>query len=238
MRGKLIVIEGTDCSGKETQTNKLMERLKRDGHKVFKFSFPSYDSPTGRIIGGPYLGKDYICESWFEEGAINVNPKVASLYYAADRLYNMPKIIEKYEQGYIVFLDRYTYSNMAHQGAKEKDGIKRYEFYKWVENLEFKDLELPIPDLSFLLYMPYQYAQILRQNRTNEKPDQHEASVEHLKSAERAYLEIADMYTWAIINCVKDNQIRTIDDINDEVYNTIVSRLDLMNNNGRGKKKI
>ena len=103
MRGKLIVIEGTDCSGKETQTNKLMERLKRDGHKVFKFSFPSYDSPTGRIIGGPYLGKDYICESWFEEGAINVNPKVASLYYAADRLYNMPKIIEKYEQGYIVF---------------------------------------------------------------------------------------------------------------------------------------
>ncbi|MBQ8234327.1 MAG: thymidylate kinase, partial [Bacilli bacterium] len=60
MRGKLIVIEGTDCSGKETQTNLLIEKLKNDGYNTYKFSFPMYDTPTGKIVGGPYLGKEYI----------------------------------------------------------------------------------------------------------------------------------------------------------------------------------
>ena len=85
MKGKLIVIEGTDCSGKETQTNLLMKKLESDNISIVKFDFPNYDSPTGRIIGGPYLGKEYICPSWFTEGAVNVDPKVASLYFAADR---------------------------------------------------------------------------------------------------------------------------------------------------------
>lgn len=84
MKGKIIVIEGTDCSGKETQSKKLIERLNKEGIKTEYFSFPQYNTPTGRIVGGPYLGKSYICECWFPEGAINVDPKVASLYYAAD----------------------------------------------------------------------------------------------------------------------------------------------------------
>ena len=96
MRGKLIVIEGTDCSGKETQTNLLLKKLNSEGIKVEKFSFPNYQSPTGKIIGGPYLGKEYICDCWFSEGATKVDPKVASLYYAADRKYNIHKIICNY----------------------------------------------------------------------------------------------------------------------------------------------
>ena len=88
MKGKIIVIEGTDCSGKETQSKKLEEYLKQSGKKCKSFYFPNYESPTGKIVGGPYLGKDYICDGWFDEGAINVDPKVASLYYAADRKYN------------------------------------------------------------------------------------------------------------------------------------------------------
>ena len=91
MRGKLIVVEGTDCSGKETQTNLLLTNLHTDNIKVEKFSFPNYQSPTGKIIGGPYLGKSYICEGWFPEGAPQVDPKVAALYYAADRKYNIYK---------------------------------------------------------------------------------------------------------------------------------------------------
>ena len=70
MRGKLIVIEGTDCSGKETQTNILMDRLKKEGYPVVKFSFPMYDTPTGKIVGGPYLGKEYICDGWFPEQSV------------------------------------------------------------------------------------------------------------------------------------------------------------------------
>ena len=92
-KGKLIVIEGTDCSGKETQTKLLIKRLIGENIKVRDFSFPNYDSPTGKIIGGAYLGKPSIGESYFEENATNVDPKVASLYYADDRKYNIPKII-------------------------------------------------------------------------------------------------------------------------------------------------
>ena len=113
-RGRLIVVEGTDCSGKETQTNLLLEKLREDNFKVKKYSFPNYNSATGKIVGGPYLGKDYICDGWFKEGASNVDPKVSSLYYAADRKYNIWVIEEDLKNGIDVILDRYVYSNMAH----------------------------------------------------------------------------------------------------------------------------
>ena len=108
MRGKIIVIEGTDCSGKETQSKKIIEKFNNCKY----FSFPKYDSPTGKIIGGPYLGKSYICDGWFPEGADAVDPKVSSLYYAADRKYNINIINEILDKGYNVVLDRYVYSNM------------------------------------------------------------------------------------------------------------------------------
>ena len=92
MRGKLIVIEGTDCSGKETQSKLIIERFKKEGIEFRYFSFPNYDSPTGKIIGGPYLGKENICKGWFPETAPLVDPKVSSLYYAADRKYNLDVI--------------------------------------------------------------------------------------------------------------------------------------------------
>ena len=86
--GKLILIEGTDCSGKETQSKLLKNKIEKDNKTCVYFSFPNYDSPTGKIVGGPYLGKEEISHSYFSEGAVNVNPKVASLYFAADRLYS------------------------------------------------------------------------------------------------------------------------------------------------------
>ena len=88
VKGHLIDVEGTDCSGKETQTKELVRKLTEIGRKVKRYSFPMYDTPTGKIVGGPYLGKSYICDGWFSEGATNVDYKVASLYYAADRLKN------------------------------------------------------------------------------------------------------------------------------------------------------
>ena len=117
-KGKLIVIEGTDCSGKETQTKLLIKKLKAENIKVDNFSFPAYNSPTGKIIGGAYLGKPHIGESYFKEGATNVDPKVAALYYTADRKYNIAQITKLLDSGINVILDRYIYSNMAHQGGK------------------------------------------------------------------------------------------------------------------------
>lgn len=173
--GRLIVIEGTDCSGKETQSNLLIERLKAENNKVEKFSFPMYDTPTGKIVGGPYLGKEYISAGLFPEGAASVDPKVAALYYAADRRYNSHKITEKLDEGIDVLLDRYVESNMGHQGGKIKTAGKRLEMYKWLESLEYGLLELPRPDLVIFLHMPYEYSVELKRVR-QESPDQHEVN--------------------------------------------------------------
>ena len=156
MRGKLIVVEGTDCSGKETQTNLLLERLREKGLKVKKYSFPNYNSATGKIVGGPYLGKSYICNGWFPEGASRVEPEVSSLYYAADRKYNIWLINEDLNNGFNVILDRYVYSNMAHQGGKLDTSEERDRMFKWLEKLEFELLELPKPDIKEFLHMPYE----------------------------------------------------------------------------------
>lgn len=216
MRGKLIVVEGTDCSGKETQTKRIVERCEKKGIKVYNYSFPRYDTPTGKIVGGPYLGKSYICDGWFSEGATNVDALVASAYYAADRRYNIKEIIEHLNNGDIVLLDRYVESNMAHQGGKLETKEERQKMYEKLDELEFGIMELPRPDAVIFLYMPSPYAAILRQGRA-EAADQLERDMEHLAKAEQAYLELTEKYGYIKIDCVKDDVIRTIDDINDEV---------------------
>ena len=217
MRGKLIVIEGTDCSGKETQTKMLVKRLEKQNIPCVRLCFPNYDSPTGKIVGGPYLGKDYICECWFKEGAVNVDPKVSSLYYAADRKYNVKAIEELIDKGINVILDRYVYSNLAHQGGKIKDRKEREEMYNWLNKLEFDLLELPEADIKVFLHMPYEVACELKKGR-EEKPDQHELSKEHLLMAEEAYKEIAEIYSFKIIECSSNNLPRTIEEIGEELY--------------------
>lgn len=221
MRGKIIVIEGTDCSGKETQTSLLVQRLRREGKKIERLSFPNYDTPTGKIVGGPYLGKSYIGEGFFPEGAAEVDPKVAALYYAADRRYNRGKILELLEQGIDVVLDRYVESNMGHQGGKIFDKEERLELYKNLENLEYGFLELPRPDLTIFLYMPYKKVAELRKGRT-EPADQHEASTLHIRNAEHAYLELAELHGYKTIECVDSkNKLRDIEDIHEDVYKLV-----------------
>ena len=214
--GKLILIEGTDCSGKETQSKLLKEKIEKDNKTCVYFSFPNYNSPTGKIVGGPYLGKEEICKSYFTEGAVNVDPKVSCLYFAADRLYNLDtlkKLINSYDY---VILDRYTFSNMAHQGGKLKTREEREKMYQKLDELEFGIMELPRPDAVIFLYMPFEYAAVLKKNR-EETPDQHESNKAHLEQAEKAYLELTEKYGYIKVTCVKDDCIRTIDDINDEV---------------------
>jgi len=223
-KGKLIVIEGTDCSGKETQTKLLISRLREDGIKVDNFSFPNYNSPTGKIIGGAYLGKPHIGESYFEEGATNVDPKVASLYYAADRKYNIEKINFLLEQGANIILDRYIYSNMAHQGGKIEEKKERLEMYEWLDNLEFNLLELPRPDVAIFLHMPTEKAKALKEERV-EALDAHEKDVNHLINAENSYIELADKYNFKTIECANE-EIRSIEDINNDVYNYVKEQLD------------
>lgn len=222
---KIIAIEGTDCSGKGTQTDLLYKRLKSEGILVEELSFPMYDTPTGKIVGGSYLGKKHICEGLFPEGASNVPTEVSALYFAADRKYNSYKIEEALKNKKIVLLNRYVESNMAHQGGKLKSAEERLEMYKWLETLEYGFLKLPRPDLTIFLHMPNQYVLELKENR-EEAPDQHESDEEHLKNAEKAYLELAELYGFTKIECIKDNKIRTPEDIHEELYKIVKDKIE------------
>ena len=223
MKGKLIVIEGTDCSGKETQSKLLIKKLRKEGIRIENFSYPNYQSPTGKIVGGSYLGKEYLGECVFEEGAANVDPKVASLYYAADRKYNIHKIKLLLDNEVNVLLDRYVYSNMAHQGGKLKTKVEREDMYNFLETLEFKLLELPKPDIAMFLHMPLKFSLKLKENR-EETSDEHEKDIDHLKNAEKTYLEISDRFNMKQIECA-DKEIRTIEEISIDVYNYVKENL-------------
>lgn len=222
-RGKLIVIEGTDCSGKETQAKLLLKRLKSDGIKIEERAFPMYDTPTGKIIGGALLGKSHIGESVFPN-ASKVDPKVAALYYAADRLYNIGEINRMLDDGINVILDRYVESNMGHQAGKLKDKQEKLAMMNWLESLEYNLLKLPRPDLVLFLYMPYQYTIELR-NKRGEAPDEVEKDVNYLHNAEETYSMMAEKYNYDIVHCVKDERIRTIEEISDDVYNLVKNKL-------------
>lgn len=225
MKGKIIVVEGTDCSGKETQTSLLVQRLRKAGRKIERLSFPAYETPTGRIVGGPYLGKKHIGEGYFPEGAANVDPKVACLYYAADRRYNRDAILDLLNQGIDVVLDRYVESNMGHQGGKIFDKEERLKLYENLDNLEYGFLELPRPDVTLFLYMPYKKVAELQKGRP-EPEDQHEASVLHIRNAEHAYLELAELHHYKKIDCVdKKGKLRDIEDIHEDVYKIVCEEL-------------
>lgn len=222
-KGKIIVIEGTDCSGKQTQSELLLKRLIQNGFEAERYSFPNYDSPTGRIIAGPILGKEHECASVFSD-VTEVNPKVISLYYAADRNYNIDKIKSDINNGKIVILDRYVYSNMAFQGAKFNTEKEKIEMFKWLEKLEFDFLELPRSDINIFLHMPT-FAITSLVKKREESVDQHEKNSEYLKKAEDTYILMANEYNFRTIECIKNNEIRTIQNINDELYNLVVGFL-------------
>ena len=208
----LITFEGIDCSGKETQSNALIENLKKQGKSVIKFSFPCYESPTGKIISGPYLGKNM--ESYFEEPS-KVDPYVASLYFAADRLYNIKKIKDALRKYDYVIIDRYVYSNMAHQGCK-LSSKKQDEFFDFIESIEFEHLKLPKPDLVIFLRLRCETVLKLLKLR-KEKQDGHERDLRYLKNAEKTYLKLCNRFGFKKIYCEKMGNIDNIESISKKV---------------------
>lgn len=227
MRGKLIVIEGTDCSGKETQSRLLAEKLSELGIPAVRLSFPNYATPTGKIIGACYLGKEELVHEylkrdigWFEEGASHVDGMVSALYYAADRKYNISVIDEFLNKGVHVILDRYTFSNMAHQGGKINSQEERFQFFKRIELLEFELLGLPKPDLVVLLYVPLALSLELRRCR-GEVQDQNERDRKHLRRAEQTYLELRALYHFKMLECAKGEKMRGVMDIHQELLEMV-----------------
>lgn len=229
-RGKIIVIEGTDGSGKKTQTDLLIERLNSEGIKVIKLSFPLYETATGRIIGQCYLGKKlkgyWGDRAWFGDPD-KLDPLLASLYYIADRRSAKKEIEENLNAGINLILDRYMESNFGHQGGKIKDPKEREEFVKNLKHIEVEHLGIPPADTVLFLHVPTSVSIEMRNNRgqiTGEKADGHEGNIQHLKNAEEAYLHIADFLNWKKIACCPDgtiNSLKTPEQIHKEIYQIV-----------------
>lgn len=218
--GKLFVIDGTDGSGKQTQLKKLEERLDKEGIDYKKVSFPNYDSPSSALV------KMYLSGE-FGAHAKDVSPYIASTFFAADRYATYKKELEEYyKNGGIILADRYTTANMVHQAGKIYDKKEREKFLDWLWDYEFNLYGLPVPTKSFFLNMPPDYAEELMKNRENKftheaKKDIHESDKNHLIDAYNAACDLVDKYNWYEVKCVKENKIRTIDDIHEEIYNEI-----------------
>ena len=217
--GKFIVFEGTDCSGKETQTKMIVDKLNKEGKKAIRFAFPNYDTPTGKVIAGPFLGK--FGESYFKGCTTTISPYIASLYYTADRAYNKQSIVDAINQYDYVILDRYVYSNLVYQGGKLKSIEEKEKFYDFMEKLEFEMLSLPKPDQIIFLHMPTDCALKLRYGR-EEKADENEKNVEYLRMCEKNYLDLCERYHFERIACEENGRIKTIEEIHNLVCEKII----------------
>lgn len=218
--GKLFVIDGTDGSGKQTQFEKLKESLAKEGINYKIVSFPNYESPSSSLV------KMYLSGE-FGTDAKKISPYIASTFYAADRYATFQiGYKEYYENGGILLADRYTTANMVHQAGKIKNKEERKKFLDWLWDFEFNLYGLPVPTEVFFLNMPVEKSLELIKNRENKfthdtKKDIHENDTQHLLDSYEAACQVAKDYNWYEVQCVKNNEIRTIEDIHKEIYEEV-----------------
>jgi dTMP kinase len=215
--GKLIVIEGTDGSGKATQTELLANRLRQQGRLVEVVDFPQYDNFSAAFVA-KYLQGEY-------GTADEVGPYRASIFFALDRYDKSFEIRRWLEEGKMVIANRYVSANMGHQAGKIRNPKKRAEFLAWLANLEYKIFAIPKPALTIFLYVPPAVGQRLvdkkvrRAYTKGKKRDIHEADFKHLQNASRAYLEVAKKYRWRVINGTdSQEQLLPREVISDQIF--------------------
>ena len=220
--GKLIVIEGTDGSGKSTQFRLLTQRVEAEGFEFRKLVFPQYAEESSALIR-MYLGGQ------FGHKPSDVNAYAASAFYAVDRYASYKKVWGQwYENGGLVLSDRYTTSNAVHQASKEPQET-RGEFLRWLYEFEYEKLGLPRPDLTIYLDVPTEYTEQLMRSReaaTGTSADIHEQDLEYLSTCRRMGRTAAEFYNWTVIECVRDGAMRTIEDIHEEIYSHVKACLE------------
>ncbi len=226
LNGKIIVIEGTDGSGKQTQAERLSERLKKEGYIVYSTSFPNYQSDSSAAVK-MYLNGE------IKNNASDISAKAASIFYATDRYITYKKEIEPIynRKDSVIVFDRWVASNIIHQGAKLianiTDEVERKrrltEFITWLDSLEHEDFEVPRASKVIYLNVPLDYTIKLREKRANkitgsEKQDIHESDNSHLKNASESGMIASDILGWTVIECVKEDKMRSIEDISEEIW--------------------
>lgn len=216
MKGKLIVIEGTDGSGKETQSNLLYQYLVDKGIPCRLVHFPNYDSPSSSLV------KMYLSGEFGKE-ADAVSPYAASIFFASDR-YASWKTDWKlfYEQGGIVIVDRYVTSNLVHQASKFKLAEEKNKFRDWLYDLEYHIFSLPKPDMTLFLHVDIDVTFSLMKQRLNkitgeETKDIHEVNYDYMKRSYETACYFAKQENWQMVECIFKGEMKPIDVIHSEI---------------------
>lgn len=219
-KGKLIVVEGAcDGIGKTTQYNKLYQKLQNDGNDIFIHHFPSYGTyqgaPVENYLKGKYGQPD------------ELSPYFINGLYAMDRgitWYTELKTL--YEQGKIILLDRYTTSSLIYQSALINDINEKKKFVDYVIDFEYNRIGLQKPDNVIFLHAPFDLVTEIRKARKQNdgiENDIHEQNIDFMKKVYESAMFIADYLSWDQVKCNNGNKMRSIEDINEEVY-TLVKR--------------
>ena len=223
MKGKLIIIEAGDGSGKATQTEKLFQRLLLEKFKIKKIEFPNYASESSALVK-MYLNGE------FGTDPDTISPYIASSFYAVDRYASFKKDWEAfYQEGGIILADRYTTSNMVHQAAKIEEDSERNKFIDWLYDFEYNIFGLPVPDYVVFLDMPPEFSFELISKRASKavdvRHDIHEADQQYLIKSYNNANQIASKYNWHKIMCISGSSLKTIEEIHEEVYKLVLAEL-------------
>ncbi len=220
--GKLIVLEGTDGSGKSTQFRLLSQWLEASGKAFKHIVFPRYEQESSALIR-MYLNGE------FGTRPSDVNGYAASAFYAVDRYASYKQDWGKwYEDGGLILSDRYTTSNAVHQASKEPEE-KRGEFLRWLYEFEYDKLQLPRPDLVIYLDVPTAFTEKMmryREASTGTNADIHEKDTAYLITCRQTGRAAAEFYGWTVINCVRDGVMRSIEDIHEEIRRHVTACLE------------
>ena len=214
MRGKFIVFEGADGTGKTTQAKLLFDYLKEKKKDAVFFSFPNYQSAWGKMVRR-YLDGEF--------GDVNeVSPYLASMLYAGDRLSESERIKKWQKAGKIIICDRYMASNIAHQVAKLQPPNSKLQFIKWLEELEYGENKIPKPDLVILLTIPQNIAQKFMRKRAR---DIHERNVVYQKRVASGFFDLAKANkNWIVVSNTKGGKLKKIDDVHKEILEILKTK--------------
>lgn len=219
--GYVIVIEGTDGCGKQTQAERLTKRLNDMGYVTRKVSFPNYSSPSAEPVK-MYLGGE------FGDNDMSLDSYQASVLFTVDRLCTYQKDLKDfYQDGGIIVFDRYVESNKLHQAGKLSNLEEINVYCDWLDNLEYDTLKLPRPNKVIFLDVPVEVSMRLAHERgdlkAQTKKDIHEQNPEHLLHAYNCGKYMVDKYGWDSITCNEGDRMRTIEDISDEIFDIVVN---------------
>ncbi len=222
-RGKLIVIDGTDGSGKATQVKLLVQSLRKEGWRVKVLDFPDYYSNFfGKFIGH--------CLSEQYYNFVRVHPKIASVLYAADRFESKSKIDKWLKEGNMVIANRYASANQIHQGGKIANTKKREDFIKWLAEMEYKVFKIPKPDAVFYLSLPMKVISKLIKERNKNSVRNYLGNKKDLVEKDKNYMENSHksalwlsrtQKNWIKVDCMKDDALNTRENIHQEIYEKV-----------------